>query len=562
MKVLKKLFPEFVKKYIRYYKGVLASLFLGNPSKNMKIIAVTGTSGKSTTSAMIFHILKENGFSTGLMSTNGAKCNDISIDTGLHVTTPDPIQLQKVFKKFKEQNAEYVIVETSSHALAQKRVGPINYDYVVYTNIKRDHLDWHKTWEAYATAKASALLKLKDKGLGVVNRDDDSYEFLKVFSKKHGLEDKIISYSERELQNIDISSSEIKFTLSDIEFVVPIIGKYNLFNLLAATTVAQNIGLEEEQIAQALNSFEGLPGRMEILQSEPFMVIVDFAHNADSLEKSLENVQKLTENGKVIVVFGSAGLRDVEKRFTMGEIAGRLADVIIITAEDPRTESLFEINSKIIEGAKQGGAKLVKRIPTHDEYQQYLANTEIAVENKSIFVFDEESIDGRFDAIDFAIRIARDGDVVITEGKGHELSLAFGNTEYPFTDQDAVRKALTLEKEKEDKPEKVIKFTPELTEKIKNKEKTSTMRMFDDKDLTEGESVVLATRDGQNVSEFGEATLTQIIEKPLSKVTKKDYKGFKNLDTSIEEFKQYYGDVVTKSTLVKIITFEVTKLYE
>lgn len=437
------LLPESIKREMRYLKGVYGSKINSNPSKKLKLIAVTGTSGKSTTAAMIFHILKEAGLKVGMISTIGAKVNDISLDTGLHVTTPDPIQIQKILKTMVKQEAEYVVVEVSSHALDQKRIGPLEFDYAVFTNIKRDHLDWHGSWDAYATAKASLLKKLKLKGIGIVNRDDESYEFLHEYSKRNNLEEKIITYSERELQEINLKPDEIKFKYTGVDFSVPVIGRFNIFNLLAAISLTQKIGIDVKEIARTLNSFAGLPGRMEVMQKDPFFAIVDFAHNTDSLEKSLEDVREfVSENGKVIVVFGSAGLRDVEKRFTMGEAAGRLADVVVVTAEDPRTEKLYDINSKIIEGAKQSGAKLVKRFATNDEYSQFMANFDLAVEPKSVYVFDEESVDSRFDAIDFAVKIAKKGDVVITEGKGHELSLAFGKTEYAFTDQAAVERAL------------------------------------------------------------------------------------------------------------------------
>jgi UDP-N-acetylmuramoyl-L-alanyl-D-glutamate--2,6-diaminopimelate ligase len=198
---------------------------------------------------------------------------------------------------------------------------------------------------------------------------------------------------------------------------------------------------------------------MEIMQKEPFMVIVDFAHNTDSLEQSLKAVKTfLKKDGRLISVFGSAGLRDVEKRYTMGKVSGELADITIVTSEDPRTESLQEINTEIIRGAKDGGARLVKRFKNTEEYNKFMDDSksrvvskelmeEVGLEEKKederiVYAFDEENVNSRFDAIQFAVRIARVGDVIITEGKGHEKSLCFGTVEYPFTDQEAVNRAL------------------------------------------------------------------------------------------------------------------------
>lgn len=559
---MKSLFPESIKRMWRSACGTYGALRYGNPAKKLTIIGVTGTSGKSTVSAMIFHVLKEAGLSVGLISTVGAKVNDISIDTGLHVTTPDPIQLEKLLKTMVDNGAEYVVLESSSHALAQRRIAPVTYDYAIYTNIKRDHLDWHKTWEAYALAKARMISLLRAGGKIIANRDDDSFSFINQFAKKSKQDEHLISYAKRELSNSVASARGIAFTYKGVSFSIPVIGDYNIENALATITVCEQIGLSTDKIAQSFQNFAGLRGRMQIMQEDPFVVIVDFAHNTDSLERSLINARELVQDdGKVICVFGSGGLRDIEKRFTMGEVSGRLADVTVITAEDPRTESLLDINTNIIEGAKQAGAELRQRFANRSEYQQYVANTQIKEHGQSIYAFDEESVQSRYDAIDFAVRIAEPGDVVITEGKGHELSLAFGKEEFPFTDQEAVRQAIESSSNVA-KPEKTIKFTPELTELVKTGEKTKTFRLRDDKFLKTGDRVLFATRDGQEVTEFGEGKLVAVTEKKLKDLNKKDYEGNEQVTDPVEHYKKYYGDDVTEDELVKVIEFKVTKLYE
>lgn len=440
-------FKRPIKRFFHVVQSQTESVKLKGPSRNLKLIAVTGTSGKSTTSSMIFHILKNSGYKTGLISTVEAVAGDKKIDTGLHVTTPDAKQLQQLLRIMVDEGMEYVVIETSSHALAQGRLGLLQLDFAVFTNIKRDHLDWHGTWENYAKAKAGLINKLKPSGKLVLNKDDkQSYDYLRHYYYSLAKSPaNFIEYTKNsEVSNLKSSIEGLNFDYQDVKFSVPIIGEYNIENLIAAVKTAELIGISAETAAKALNSFKGVKGRMEVLQTKPFGVIVDFAHNTDSLEKSLQSVRSMNGVKNIISVFGSAGLRDKEKRFTMGEAAAKLSNIVVATSEDPRTESLFEINTKIIEGATQSGAKLVKRFSNHQDYLEYIKDTknlELS-EDKLVFAFDQETVDSRFDAIDFALRIAKEGDIVITQGKGHEQSLCFGTTEYPFTDQEAVSRAL------------------------------------------------------------------------------------------------------------------------
>ena len=436
-----------IKRFFHIVQSQVESVKLKSPSRNLKLIAVTGTSGKSSTASMIFHVLRENGFNVGLISTVEAIAGNKKIDTGLHVTTPDAKDLQNLLGKMYEENIEYVVVETSSHAIAQGRLGLLKFDFAVYTNIKRDHLDWHGTWEEYAKAKAGLIDKLRSNGKLIVNKDDkQSYDYLRQYyysQTRNPLN--FIEYSKvQEVTNVQNTIDGIIFDYSNSKFSIPILGEYNIDNAIATAKVAQQLGVTPVNIAKAFSSFKGVKGRMEVLQTEPFGIIVDFAHNTDSLEKSLQSIRAINGVKNVIAVFGSAGLRDKEKRFTMGEVAAKFSNVVIATSEDPRTESLLEINTAIIEGAIRSGARLIKRFANNQEYIEYISNPKnlILQDDKLIFAFDQETVDSRFDAIDFALRIAKPGDVVITEGKGHEQSLCFGTTEYPFSDQAAVEKAL------------------------------------------------------------------------------------------------------------------------
>lgn len=449
---MKKYIPESLKRAFRIFRSLLFSLYSGFPSKDLRLIGVTGTSGKSTTAHMIYHLLNENGFKIGLISTVAAKIGEEELDTGFHVTTPDPIQLQRILKMMKEKGVEYVVLETSSHALAQGRLGVIKFDYAVYTNITSDHLDWHKTWENYAEAKSLLIDKLKKDGKVILNLDDKkSIQFLR--KKAQGKNIKTLEYSKNDVENIKSENGKIEFRYDAEQFNIPIIGEYNIENILASMTLGDALSISSEQARKAFETFHGLPGRMEVMQKNPFWVIVDFAHNTDSLKRSLLEARKLIgKDNRLIVVFGSAGLRDQTRRAPMGKVAAEIADVVILTAEDPRIESLHEINSQILKGAKEAGGELVKRFSKHEEYESFknmregldskAQNSKRKKQNTELFVFDEESVSSRYDAIDLAVHLAGEGDLVITEGKGHEQSLCFGKTEYPFTDQDAVRKAL------------------------------------------------------------------------------------------------------------------------
>lgn len=445
-KFLDPISPEWARKIVRINRSNFAAIKKGFPARKLKLIGVTGSSGKSTTSMMIYHLLNNLGYNTGVISTVGARIGNKKVKTGLHVSTPDPEDMQDLLKYMVDKGAEYVVLEASSHGLAQGRFGNLKLDHCIVTNITSDHLDWHKTWENYANAKATIIKMTKKGGTVVLNRENKrGYDFLKNFIKDHTLKRNVITYSHNELTKIEESAGGISFEYNEQMYTIPIIGTYNIENALASINLLAELGISKQNIAKHFALFTGVVGRMQVMQIAPFTTIVNFAHNADSLKKSLQSVKKIkSTHGKIICIFGSAGLRDVQKRYDMGEISAKYADVTIITAEDPRTESLEEINSQIIEGAFRGGGKLIKRFESQREYSDFKIST-LDVKKGSIFAFDYIGVENRYDAVEFATKIARKGDVVITEGKGHEESLCFGEIEYPFTDQGAVKRALGME---------------------------------------------------------------------------------------------------------------------
>lgn len=389
--------------------AVLANIYWRFPSKKLTVIGVTGTDGKTTTVHLIRHILKTAGKKADLISTVSAP--------GLHTTTPNPWTLQKLLHQMVRRGVKYVVLEATSHGLDQHRLWGVKFDIGVVTNITHEHLDYHKTYENYLRAKAKLFRHVK---VAVLNRDDKSFKYLN---------------SQFVIRNSQLITYGIKnqadFTPKSFPFKTLLPGEYNRYNCLAAIAVTSVLGIAPEEIRKAVASFKGVIGRMEeINEGQNFRVIVDFAHTPNALENALKTISKLkSQNSKIIVVFGCAGLRDIAKRPMMGEIAARLADVAVLTAEDPRTEDVNEIIQQIAKGCLRGGAK-----------EKDLSNWSNWSNLKGKFFV---RIPDRREAIRFAIqKLAKKGDVVIICGKGHERSMCYGKTEYPWSDQEEARKAL------------------------------------------------------------------------------------------------------------------------
>lgn len=379
-----------------------ASLVYGFPGQKLKVIGVTGTDGKTTTCFYLYEILKAAGKKTALITSIGAKIDDETLDTGLHVTTPESFALQKLLRKIVNEDCQYLVLEVTSHGLDQHRVWGIPFEIGVLTNITHEHLDYHGTFQNYLLVKAK-LFKIAK--ISVLNRDDSASDFLKKLSKK------VVSYS-LENKEADLKKQDLLDKLIQINLA----GDYNWQNALAAAATADTLGIGWDKIKEGIESVKFIPGRMEeIDEGQDFKVIVDFAHTPNGLEKSFLTVREMIGQGRVIAVFGCAGERDWQKRPLMGEIATQLADLVVLTAEDPRGESLELILEQIALGCRRAGG----------------------VEGKTFW-----KISDRQSAIEFAINSAKAGDVVIITGKGHERSMCFGKTEYPWSDFEAVKKAL------------------------------------------------------------------------------------------------------------------------
>lgn len=413
----------------------LSAAFYRFPSRRMTVIGVTGTDGKTTTANLIFKILLAADRRAGMISTVNAIIGEEVIDTGFHVTTPEAPEIQHLLVRMLGAGMTHVVLEATSHGLAQQRVASCDFDIGVITNITHEHLDYHGSYEAYWKAKSRLFTGLsqtavKSRGnprLAVLNLDDPSYNFLNQVTTVNK-----INYSMHE--DADIRAEQIRHSPDGLHFNVnvkgetfpvhcPLIGMHNVSNCLAAIGATYfGLGIGTEQIRNGIASLKAIPGRMETIDfGQNFIAVVDFAHTPNALIRALEAARELTQN-RVLVVFGSAGLRDRAKRRLMAEISAELADLTFLTAEDPRTESLEEILREMSEAVVGKGG----------------------VEGETFW-----RVPDRGEAITKAIQAALPGDVVISCGKGHEQSMCFGETEYAWDDRVAMRAALAARLQRE-----------------------------------------------------------------------------------------------------------------
>jgi UDP-N-acetylmuramoyl-L-alanyl-D-glutamate--2,6-diaminopimelate ligase len=406
----------------------LVAAWHGFPARQLTMVGVTGTDGKTTTCNLLHSILRAAGLQAGLITTVNAVVGDQIIDTGLHTTTPDSPDIQRYLAEMVTAGMEIAVVEATSHGLAQYRVAACDFDVAVVTNVTHEHLDIHGSLEAYQRAKAMLFESLtagfRKPGVAktaVLNADDDSYRRLRKIPG-----DRQLAYSiggggdvvatgirgdaRKEITHISVKTADLEF---ELRTALP--GDFNVSNILAATCTALALGVATEAIQQGVWNCKGLVGRMErVAEGQDFIAIIDFAHTPNALEQALRTARTLT-GGQVIAVYGSAGERDVAKRAWMGEVGGRWADVTILTAEDPRSEPVEAILDEMARGAKQAGA----------------------VEGETYF-----RVPDRTEALQLAVDLAQTGDLVIALGKGHERSMCFGSDETPWSEHRALRAAL------------------------------------------------------------------------------------------------------------------------
>jgi UDP-N-acetylmuramoyl-L-alanyl-D-glutamate--2,6-diaminopimelate ligase len=393
----------------------------GFPARDIKVIGVTGTNGKTTTSFMIHRMLVEAGYNAGLMSTVAYGINN-EIQPQIHHMTNVPVrELIQRLKYMKSKGIDWLVLETTSHALAQNRVWGINYSIAVMTNVTHEHLDYHGTFKRYRDAKRK-LFKLAHKNvhgkqIGIINADDPSAPLFMADIKTpitYGIEK-----GDLQAKNIRLTpgGSRYKAVYANRELRIEchIPGQFNVYNSLAAAAVGGAIGLTKEEIERGISSLTRVEGRMDpVDEGQDFDVIVDFAHTPDSFEKLFKDLKPVVR-GKLIVLFGSAGRRDEAKRAIQGKLAGEYADEVIITEEDDRDIDGNMIMDMIAEGAEEGGK----------------------VRDKNLFL-----ILDRTEAINFAVARAQRGDTLLLLGKGHEKTIERADGEHPWDEIATVREAL------------------------------------------------------------------------------------------------------------------------
>lgn len=411
------------------------------PSRELVMMGVTGTNGKTTTVNLLYAIFKAAGYKTGMLSTLKAVIGEREEPLALHVSTPEAPVVQRYLRQMVDAGLTHCVLETTSHGLAQHRVTAVDFDTAVITNITHEHLDYHGTYEEYFQAKARLFEGVAASQPDpckpypvvktvVLNRDDASYHRLAQIQAPlqftYSLEDKTAGmHSLKYVTDPGGTYLEIKAAgQSMADLVLPVksklLGLFSVYNMLAAAAAACAMGVDHNAIQAGLQAVELLHGRMhQIKRGQSFIVHVDFAHTPDGLDKAVtaaRGILHLTAGaGRVIVVFGSAGLRDPEKRRMMAEIAAEKADLSILTAEDPRTESLDDILEVMAQGCRRQGG----------------------IEGQTFW-----RVPDRGQAIYFALTLAEEKDFVLVCGKGHEQSMCFGTVEYPWDDVTATETAL------------------------------------------------------------------------------------------------------------------------
>jgi len=387
-----------IKNIYHFFVAIFANILFFFPSRKLKVIAVTGTDGKTTTVNLIYHILKSSGARVSMISSIAAVIDGKSYNTGAHVTTPTSFLLQKFLRKARNKKSEYFVLEVTSHAIDQSRIVGIPIKVGVLTNVTNEHLDYHKTYNNYLQTKMKLLEKAK---ICVVNNDDSSYMFLaEVKSQK--TQGNWITYGLSESADYNEDTFNIKEN--------NLLGEFNKYNVLASVAACKALGIADESIKKALKTFHMPIGRVDYVYQEDFSVMIDFAHTSNASEQILKAVRPIVK-GSLIHVFGSAGERDVLKRPFLGEISSKYCDIIILTAEDPRTEDVNTIIAEIEVGVRKGKCEVI-RIPDRKE------------------------------AIQAAVQMAKKDDLVLITGKSQEDSMNYGKGEEPWNEYKMVEEAL------------------------------------------------------------------------------------------------------------------------
>jgi UDP-N-acetylmuramoyl-L-alanyl-D-glutamate--2,6-diaminopimelate ligase len=414
--------PEMISETVTYVTvkssahalGIIAANFYGNPSDKLKLTGVTGTNGKTTTATLLFQLFTKLGYAVGLISTVENRINDTVVPS-TH-TTPDPIQLNELLKRMMEAGCSHVFMEVSSHAVDQERIAGVKFAGAIFTNITHDHLDYHKTFENYIKAKKKFFDDLNSDAFALVNADDKRGMVMlqNTRAAKHtfGLK-KMVDFKGKIITN-SIEGLELEVGGKNVWF--KIVGDFNAYNLLGVYGAAMLLGEDSEEVLTQLSSLTGAPGRFElVMPGAKVTAIVDYAHTPDALKNVLETIAQFrTGNEQVITVVGCGGNRDKTKRPLMASIACRFSDKVVLTSDNPRDEDPMEIIREMQTGVT----------PTETR--------------KTLVMADRE------EAIKTACMMAKDHDIILVAGKGHEDYQEIKGVKYPFDDREVVARMIKL----------------------------------------------------------------------------------------------------------------------
>jgi len=391
-----------------------SSAFYGNPSGKLKLIGITGTNGKTSVAHILRYMLESAGCKTAILGTVGHDYG-AGIEKST-LTTPEAPELNRFLRKAVDEGSSHAVMEVSSHSLALKRVRGLDFDVAVFTNLTHDHLDYHKNFDSYRNSKGSFFKELKDSAYAVINIDDDASGFMSTLTSANVVTFSISdSTSDYQALSHIYSDRGMKISLSiprgTVDIESPLSGEFNVYNLLAAFSAVEVLGVKGDHAIENLTELSQIPGRFEKIDSRAdFTIIVDYAHTPDALKNTMLAAQEMTgNNGRLITLFGCGGDRDIEKRPVMGQLASSHSDLVVVTSDNPRSESPESIISGITQGM--------------DNYNF-------------------KAIEDRRSAISYALSEAKSGDVVLVAGKGHEDYQEINGVRIPFSDKEIIKEIL------------------------------------------------------------------------------------------------------------------------
>ena len=400
-KLLEKL-PFYNQAVLPYHfaQAVIAGTKNGFPGRKLRVIAVTGTNGKTTTCFMLWNMLKTAGHKTGIMTTVAYGVDKLNPELG-HMTTVDALTLNSRIKSIADSGAEFLILEVTSHALAEFRTLGIPVEIAIFTNLTHEHLDYHKTLEGYRNAKGKLFKKAK---FSILNADDSATKYYKTISKDYTTYG--IKHGTNRPENVKLLVSGVKYSFHGMDIETKIPGEFNVMNSLAAVIAGEKLGLEKSDIENGIKTLASVEGRMNVIdEGQPFTVIVDYAHAPDAIEKVFNSVKD--HKGRIISVHGGAGRRDPSTRPIRGELLAKHSDIVIITEDDSRDEPLDKIMQGFVDGATKAGKTLDKDLFTEPDRKK---------------------------AIKLALDKAKKGDLVLILGKGHEKTILRADGPHDFED--------------------------------------------------------------------------------------------------------------------------------